>query len=162
MLNQYFRNVDLQHCEHFNNIAKCGFNVEETLQKHLMFVELQCETYKIFCILTNSFIFKIRKTTNWYRVLDDQIQTYHTREHSAHATNFRVNIYRLVNLINEFHKKINLNNLNFLFTWKKEFKKKNFYSKGVNKRNSVFYRFWLSDYDNVNKKFGIDKEYLEN
>jgi len=37
-----------------------------------------------------------------------------------------------------------------------------FAHKGVSKRKSIFYRFWLPEYDNVNKKFGIDREHFEN
>ena len=41
-LNQYFKNVDLQHYKYCSNIDKCRFNVEEMLRKRLMSVKLQC------------------------------------------------------------------------------------------------------------------------
>ena len=44
MLNQYLRNVELQHCEYCSNIAKCRFNIEETLQKCLM------SNYNFLCL----------------------------------------------------------------------------------------------------------------
>jgi len=40
ILNQHLRNIELQHCEYYAKIEKCTFNVEKTLQKHLMFVEI--------------------------------------------------------------------------------------------------------------------------
>jgi len=42
-LNQHLivRNVKLQHCEYYINVAKYRFNVEKTLQKRLMSAELQ-------------------------------------------------------------------------------------------------------------------------
>ena len=40
---EYLRNIELQYCEHCSNIAECKFNVEETLQKHLM---LNCNVYE--------------------------------------------------------------------------------------------------------------------
>lgn len=57
MLNQYFRNVELQHCKCCSNIAKYRFIIEKTSQKRSMSVE--CMSYKYFNSTLNQYLFNI-------------------------------------------------------------------------------------------------------